>query len=59
MLLTDKTSYVAITEGVESRMTEKSSKDSTENPLKWVHLFISNAKHSLQGNDHHTVLTLK
>ncbi|MFD2588090.1 IS1595 family transposase [Croceitalea marina] len=46
------TSYVDIADYVEMHVTEKSSKESTEETLKWVHIFISNAKRNLLGNYH-------
>lgn len=33
-------------------VTEKSSKESTEETLRWVHILISNAKRNLLGNYH-------
>ena len=33
-------------------MTAKSNKEVTEDTLKWVHIFISNAKRNLLGNYH-------
>jgi len=53
IVLTDKsTSYVDISDYIEMHVTEKSSKDSTKETLKWVHIFISNAKRNLLGNYH-------
>lgn len=53
IVLTDKsTSYVDIADYVEMHVTEKSSKESTKETLKWVHIFISNAKRNLLGNYH-------
>ncbi len=53
IVFTDKsTSYVDIAEFVELHVTEKSSKETTEDTLKWVHIFISNAKRNLLGNYH-------
>ena len=46
------TSYVNIADYIEMHVTEKSSKESTEDTLKWVHIFISNAKRNLLGNHH-------
>ena len=46
------TSYVDIADYIEMHVTEKSSKESTEETLKWVHIFISNAKRNLLGNYH-------
>ncbi|MDT9278043.1 MAG: IS1595 family transposase, partial [Limnospira sp. PMC 737.11] len=53
IVFTDKsTSYVDIANYVEMYVTEKSSKESTEDTLRWVHIFISNAKRNLLGNYH-------
>ncbi len=53
IVFSDKsTSYVDIADYVEMHITEKSSKESTEETLKWVHIFISNAKRNLLGNYH-------
>lgn len=53
IVFSDKsTSYVDISDYVEMHITEKSSKESTEETLKWVHIFISNAKRNLLGNYH-------
>lgn len=53
IVLTDKsTSYVDISDYIEMHVTEKSSKESTKQTLKWVHIFISNAKRNLLGNYH-------
>ncbi len=53
VVFTDKsTSYVDISDFIELHITEKSSKQSTEETLKWVHIFISNAKRNLLGNYH-------
>lgn len=53
IVFTDKsTSYVNIADYVEMHVTEKSSKESTEETLRWVHIFISNAKRNLLGNYH-------
>jgi hypothetical protein len=53
IIFTDKsTSYVDIADYIEMHVTEKSSKESTEETLKWVHIFISNAKRNLLGNYH-------
>ena len=37
---------------VELHVTEKSNQDTTKETLKWVHIFISNAKRNLLGNYH-------
>ncbi|WP_185095099.1 transposase, partial [Riemerella columbina] len=37
---------------VEIYVTEKSSKETTKETLRWVHIFISNAKRNLLGNYH-------
>ncbi len=53
IVFTDKsTSYVDIADYVEMHVTEKSSKESTVDTLRWVHIFISNAKRNLLGNYH-------
>jgi transposase-like protein len=53
IVFTDKsTSYVDIADYIELHITEKSSKELTEETLKWVHIFISNAKRNLLGNYH-------
>lgn len=53
IVFTDKsTSYVDISDFVELHITEKSSKETTKETLKWVHIFISNAKRNFLGNYH-------
>ena len=53
IVFTDKsTSYVDIPVFVELHIMEKSSKETTEETLKWVHIAISNAKRNLLGNYH-------
>ncbi len=53
IVFTDKsTSYVDISDFVELHLTEKSSPQTTKETLKWVHIFISNAKRNLLGNYH-------
>jgi len=53
IVFTDKsTSYVDISDFVELHITEKSSKEVTKETLKWVHIFISNAKRNFLGNYH-------
>ena len=53
IVFTDKsTSYVDISDYVEMHVTEKSSKNATKDTLRWVHIFISNAKRNLLGNYH-------
>ena len=53
IVFTDKsTSYVDIAVFVELHIVEKSSKETTEETLKWVHIAISNAKRNLLGNYH-------
>ena len=53
IVFTDKsTSYVDIADYVELHITEKSSKDTTKETLRWVHITISNAKRNLLGNYH-------
>jgi transposase-like protein len=46
------TSYVDIADYIELHFTEKSSKESTQETLNWVHIFISNANGNLLGNYH-------
>jgi len=45
-------SYVDISDYVETHITEKSDKQTTESTLKWVHIAISNAKRALLGTFH-------
>lgn len=53
IVMSDKsTSYVDISDYVEVHVMEKSSKETTETTLKWVHVAISNAKRTLLGNYH-------
>jgi hypothetical protein len=53
IVFTDKsTSYVDIADYIEMHVTEKSSKETTVETLRWVHIFISNAKRNLLGNYH-------
>lgn len=53
IVFTDKsTSYVNIADYVELHFTEKSTKKTTKETLKWVHITISNAKRNLLGNYH-------
>lgn len=53
IVFTDKsTSYVDIADYVELHVTEKSTKETTTETLKWVHITISNAKRNLLGNYH-------
>ncbi|MEN8835470.1 MAG: IS1595 family transposase [Polaribacter sp.] len=53
IVFSDKsTSYVDIADYVEMHVTEKSSKEATKETLRWVHIFISNAKRNLLGNYH-------
>jgi len=53
IVFSDKsTSYVDISDYVELHITEKSSRESTLETLKWVHIFIGNAKRNLLGNYH-------
>ena len=47
-----RTSYVDISQLVEIHITEKSTKQTTKDTLRWVHIFISNAKRNLLGNYH-------
>ena len=46
------TSYVDISDYVELHLTEKSSEQTTKETLKWVHIFISNAKRTILYNYH-------
>lgn len=53
IVFTDKsTSYVDIADFIELHIMEKSSKETTKETLKWVHITISNAKRNLLGNYH-------
>ena len=53
IVFTDKSaSYVDIADFVELHIMEKSSKETTVETLKWVHIAISNAKRNLLGNYH-------
>ena len=53
IVFTDKSaSYVDIADFVELHIMGKSSKETTEETLKWVHIAISNAKRNLLGNYH-------
>ena len=53
IVFTDKsTSYIDIADFIELHITEKSTKESTKETLKWVHITISNAKRNLLGNYH-------
>ena len=53
IVFSDKsTSYVDIADYVETHITEKSDKKTTESTLKWVHIAISNAKRALLGTFH-------
>ena len=53
IVFSDKsTSYVDIADYVELHVTEKSSEQTTKETLKWVHIFISNAKRTLLCNYH-------
>lgn len=53
IVFTDKsTSYVDIADFLELHITEKYGKETTEETLKWVHIFISNAKRNFLGNYH-------
>ena len=46
------TSYVNISNYVEAHLTEKSSEQTTNTSLKWVHIAISNAKRTFLGIYH-------
>lgn len=53
IVFTDKSSsYVDISKFIEIHISEKSTKQSTKETLKWVHIAISNAKRNLLGNYH-------
>jgi hypothetical protein len=53
IVFSDKsTSYVDIADYVEVHITEKSTNETTNNTLKWVHIAISNAKRTLLGIHH-------
>ena len=53
IVFSDKsTSYVDISKFVELHVTEKSDKKTTVETLRWVHIFISNAKRNMLGNYH-------
>jgi hypothetical protein len=53
IVFTDKsTSHADIAGYVEMHITEKSTKESPEETLRWVHIFNSNSKRNLQGNYH-------
>lgn len=53
IVFSDKSSsYVNISDYVEAHFTEKSSKQTTNETLKWVHIAISNAKRTLLGIYH-------
>lgn len=53
IIFSDKiTSYVNISNYVETHITEKSDKETTKTTLKWVHIAISNAKRTLLGTFH-------
>ena len=53
IVFTDKsTSYINIADYVELHIMEKSTKETTVETLKWVHIVISNAKRNLLGNYH-------
>lgn len=53
IVFSDKsTSYFDIADFVEIHVTEKSSKESTVNTLRWAHIAISNAKRNFLGIYH-------
>lgn len=53
VLFTDKsTSYLSLAKYVDLHISEKSTKETTNNILKWVHIAISNAKRNLLGIYH-------
>jgi len=45
-------SYVHMSDYIEAHLAEKSSKETTSETLKWVHIAISNAKRNLLGVYH-------
>ena len=52
-MFSDKsTSYVHIAGLVETQIMEKSTKETTNETLKWMHIAISNAKPNLLGVYH-------
>jgi len=48
----ESTSYININDFVEGHITEKSSDETTNTTLKWVHIAISNAKRNFLGVYH-------
>lgn len=53
IVFSDKsTSYVNISDYVETHISVKSNNNTTKNTLKWVHIAISNAKRTLLGIYH-------
>lgn len=53
IVFSDKSiSYVDIADYVEAHLSEISDKQTTKTTLKWVHLFISDAKKTLLGIFH-------
>lgn len=53
IVFTDQsTSYVDIADYVELHISEKSTKETTAQTLKWAHIYIGNAKRNLLGNYH-------
>lgn len=53
IVFSDKsTSYIDIADFVDTHIMEKSSKQTTNTTLKWVHIAISNAKRNLLGVYH-------
>ena len=53
VLFTDKsTSYLNLAKYVDLHISEKSTKETTNDMLKWVHIAISNAKRNLLGIYH-------
>jgi len=54
ILFTDKsTTYGGLTDLVEGHITFKSSKETTVESLRWVHIAISNARRTFNGIFHH------
>lgn len=52
LYLQKSTSHVNIADYVELHICEKSNETISKETLKWVHITISNVKHSFVGNYH-------
>ena len=48
----NSTSYINMSDYIEAHLSEKSTKETTQTTLKWVHIAISNAKRTLLGIHH-------